>query len=171
MDLFPSNLLSNLVVYKTFSPDIPANFTGGYINLSTKEFPEQFTVQASASVGYNTNATFQPNVLTDNYGKLHALGFADKSRAMPRQIKDGITPRSFDLPQAQMLDVFAARGIGLVVVRVAARGRAEQALPVAAAMELVGVLHDVAHFVAHMEDRATNSIRARHRWRRIAPDT
>lgn len=104
MDLFPSNLLSNLVVYKTFSPDIPANFTGGYVNLTTREFPEQFTVQASASVGYNSNATFQQNVLTDNYGKLHALGFADKTRAMPRQIKDGITTRSFDLPQAQMLD-------------------------------------------------------------------
>lgn len=104
MDLFPSNLISNLIVYKTFSPDIPANFTGGYINISTKEFPDQFTLQFSGSVGYNTNTTFQKNILTDNYGKLHAFGFADKSRSMPSSIRDGITPRSFDLPQAQQLD-------------------------------------------------------------------
>jgi hypothetical protein len=53
MDLFPANLIDNMVVYKTFSPEIPANFTGGYVNISTKEFPEQFTMQFSASAGYN----------------------------------------------------------------------------------------------------------------------
>lgn len=104
MDLFPSNLLDNLIVYKTFSPDIPANFTGGYINISTKEFPERFTLQASASLGYNANTTFRNNVLTDNLGRWHALGFADRSRRMPSVVRDGITPRAFDLPGAMMLD-------------------------------------------------------------------
>lgn len=105
MDLFPSNLIDNLVVYKTFSPDIPASFSGGFINISTKEFPEQFSLQFSGSLGYNTNATFQENVLTDDLGKLHALGFADKGRRMPASIRDGITPRTFDLGQAQQLDM------------------------------------------------------------------
>lgn len=104
MDLFPSNLIDNLIVYKTFSPDIPASFTGGYINISTKEFPDQFTMQFSASLGYNTNTTFQKNILTDNFGKLHALGFADKNRSMPASVRNGITPRSFDLAMAQQLD-------------------------------------------------------------------
>ena len=105
MDLFPSNLINNLIVYKTFSPDIPANFTGGYINISTKEFPEQFTLQFSGSLGYNTNATFKKNILTDDYGKLHLLGFADQDRSMPASIRDGITPRSFNLAEAQQLDM------------------------------------------------------------------
>ena len=104
MDLFPSNLINNLVVYKTFSPDIPAGFTGGFINISTKEFPDQFTLQFSGSLGYNTNATFQKNILTDDFGKFHPFGFADKGRSLPASIRDGITPRSFDLPQAQQLD-------------------------------------------------------------------
>ncbi len=104
MDLFPSTLLNDLIVYKTFSPDIPANFTGGYIDISTKEFPEQFTLQLSASLGYNTSTTFKKNVLTDRYGKFHALGFADKNRSMPASIRDGISPRSFDLADAQKLD-------------------------------------------------------------------
>ena len=104
MDLFPSQLISNLIVYKTFSPDIPASFTGGYINISTKEFPEQFTMQASASLGYNTNTTFKDNVLTDNFGKLHGFGFSDKNRALPASIRDGVTPRTFDFAQAKQLD-------------------------------------------------------------------
>jgi TonB-dependent receptor len=104
MDLFPSNLIDNLVVYKTFSPEIPANFTGGYINISTKEFPDQFTLQFSGSLGYNTNTTFKKNILTDDFGALHPLGFSDKKRAMPGAVKDGITPRSFDMTQAQRLD-------------------------------------------------------------------
>src|SRR5690606_7300885 len=104
MDLFPSHLLENLVVYKTFSPDIPGSFTGGYINLSTKEFPEQFTVRISASLGYNSNTTFAKNVLTDDFGKWHALGFADPERKMPVTIRSGVTPRAFDLASAQKLD-------------------------------------------------------------------
>lgn len=104
MDLFPANLIDNLTVYKTFSPEIPANFTGGYVNISTKEFPDQFTFQVSASAGYNDNATFASGVLSDNWGKNHWLGFADKNRALPRRVADGVTPRSFTLNQAVALD-------------------------------------------------------------------
>lgn len=104
MDLFPSNLIDNLIVYKTFSPEIPANFTGGYVNISTKEFPDQFTVQASASSGYNTNATFTSGVITDDWGKSHRFGFADKARFVPEVVRDGVQPRSFTLSEARILD-------------------------------------------------------------------
>ncbi len=98
MDLFPSNLIDNLTVYKTFSPDLPANFSGGYVDISTKEFPDQFTLQISASVGYNTNTTFQSGVLTDDFGPNHRLGVIDKNRSLPRRVKDGVTQVSFDNP-------------------------------------------------------------------------
>jgi TonB-dependent receptor len=104
MDLFPSNLIDNLVVYKTFSPEIPANFTGGYVNIATKEFPDQFTLQASGSLGYNTNATFTSGVLTDDFGKNHILGFADSDRDIPANVANGVTPRSFYPNIAQQLD-------------------------------------------------------------------
>lgn len=105
MDLFPANLIDNLTVYKTFSPEIPANFSGGYVNISTKEFPDQFTLQVSGSVGFNTNATFKEGVLTDNFGRNHRFGMIDKDRELPRRIKDGVTQVSFDNPgQARALD-------------------------------------------------------------------
>jgi outer membrane receptor protein involved in Fe transport len=104
MDLFPSNLIDNLIVYKTFSPEIPANFTGGYVNIATKEFPDQFTVQFSASAGYNGNSTFTNGVITDDWGKSHALGFADKNRFAPEIVRNGVQPRSFVLSEARILD-------------------------------------------------------------------
>lgn len=104
MDLFPSNLIDNILIYKTFSPEIPANFTGGYVNISTKEFPDQLTIQASASIGYNTNATFTENVITDDWGKGHVFGRADKDRFVPGIVADGVQPRSFNLIEAQQLD-------------------------------------------------------------------
>ena len=39
MDLFATNLLSNILVIKSARADMPADFTGGVIDIITKEFP------------------------------------------------------------------------------------------------------------------------------------
>ena len=83
MDLFPSNLIDNMVILKTFSPDLPGNFTGGYIDITTKDFPDRFTFQASASLGFNDQATFNNDFLTYNGGGIEFLGFDDGTRALP----------------------------------------------------------------------------------------
>ena len=90
MDLFPTNLIDNIVVYKTFSPELPASFAGGLVNVSTKEFPETFTMQFSASGGFNTNASLNNNFLYHDLGKGHALGFKDNSRTLPQELQDGV---------------------------------------------------------------------------------
>ncbi|MFZ6664603.1 TonB-dependent receptor domain-containing protein [Peijinzhouia sedimentorum] len=90
MDLFPTNLIDNIVVYKTFSPELPASFTGGLVNVNTKEFPETFTLQASFSGGYNTNASFNDKYLTHDLGKGHVGGFKDERRILPNDLKDGV---------------------------------------------------------------------------------
>ena len=38
MDLFPTNLIDNLSITKSFSPELPGSFTGGLINIETKDF-------------------------------------------------------------------------------------------------------------------------------------
>lgn len=38
-DLFPSNMIQNLVTAKTFTPDQPGNFSGGLVKINTREFP------------------------------------------------------------------------------------------------------------------------------------
>lgn len=102
MDLFPSNLLDNIVVYKTFSPELPASFTGGYVNVTTKEFPERFTFQASGSLGYNTNATFNDQFLAQEPGRSAYLGIDGGRRDIPGAVSDGVPNFSEGLSNPQV---------------------------------------------------------------------
>ncbi len=83
MDIFPTNLLDNIVVYKTFTPDLPGDFTGGTIDVTTKDFPEEETFSISAGIGYNPTMHFKNNFLSYEGGKLDFLGFDDGTRALP----------------------------------------------------------------------------------------
>ncbi len=83
MDLFPTNLIDNILVYKTFSPNLPGDFSGGYVDIATKDFPDQLTINASASLGYNTLATFNSGFFSYKGGKTDWLGIDDGTRAVP----------------------------------------------------------------------------------------
>lgn len=85
MDLFPTNLIENMSVYKSFSPDLPADFTGGLVNIETKDFPEQQTVLFSSSLSYNTLSSFRSDFLTYQGGNLDNLGMDDGTRAIPTE--------------------------------------------------------------------------------------
>lgn len=56
-DILPSNLIDNIVVNKTATPDLPADFAGGIIQITTKEVPDRNSFYISAGTGYNTNST------------------------------------------------------------------------------------------------------------------
>jgi TonB-dependent receptor len=82
MDIFPSNLIENIYVYKAFSPDLPGDFAGGVVNLVTKEFPEQKSFNISLGVGYNPAMHFNSNALAATTGNTAILGF-DNSSDLP----------------------------------------------------------------------------------------
>ena len=88
LDMFPSNMIDNIIVHKAFTPDLTGEFTGGLVNVTTKEFPDQFTLQFSGSVGVNDQATFNNNYLTYRGGELDRLGFDDGTRALPSVIEN-----------------------------------------------------------------------------------
>jgi outer membrane receptor protein involved in Fe transport len=56
LDLFPSDIVSNLVVAKTFAPDSPSNTSGGLTNIITHDYPEDFELKLSAGSGFSSNA-------------------------------------------------------------------------------------------------------------------
>ena len=56
LDLFPSEVVSDLVVAKTFAPGVPGNSAGGSIDIVTREYPEDFELLLKAKSGFNTNA-------------------------------------------------------------------------------------------------------------------
>lgn len=62
-DLIPASMIDNVVVYKTFSPELPGDFAGGLVQISTVSNPEKNHLQISYSNGYAAGSTFQQHLL------------------------------------------------------------------------------------------------------------
>ena len=92
MDLFPTNLIDNLVVIKTLNADLPADYSGAYINVITRDFPEEFTFNYSGSFGFNTNSTFNSDFLTSQTSDTDWLGFDNGFRDYPEMIDQSGVP-------------------------------------------------------------------------------
>lgn len=90
MDIFPTTVLSNMVVSKTFTADQPANFSGGLVDIETRAFPAEKTFSISGGIGYNPSMHFQDNFLTYNGGNLDFLGMDDGTREIPTQGVDRV---------------------------------------------------------------------------------
>ena len=64
MDLFPTNILSNVLVIKSSTAELPADFTGGIVNIETKDFPSEKENSISISADYNPNYHFNNDFLS-----------------------------------------------------------------------------------------------------------
>ncbi len=84
-DIVPANLLDNIVVSKTFTPDQPGDFAGGSVNLTTKEFPEKLTLSASTGTSYNTQSSLR-EFMTYRGGDRDWLGLDDGARSIPDRV-------------------------------------------------------------------------------------
>lgn len=58
-DIVPANLIENIVISKTSTPDMPADFAGGNIQVLTKDIPDQNYVNLGLGYSYNTQSTFK----------------------------------------------------------------------------------------------------------------
>lgn len=83
MDLFPTSVIDNILVIKSFTADLPADFTGGVVDISTRDFPEERTADLSVSIGINPSMHFNPDYLYYEGGKKDFLGYDDGTRRIP----------------------------------------------------------------------------------------
>ncbi|MFB5946054.1 TonB-dependent receptor [Albibacterium profundi] len=83
MDIFPTNILENIVVVKSASAELPADFTGGVVDIVTKDFPTQKQFGISISGDFNPDMHFKDNFLSYNGGGTDFLGFDDGTRKLP----------------------------------------------------------------------------------------
>ncbi|MEJ2595721.1 MAG: TonB-dependent receptor, partial [bacterium] len=83
MDIFPTGIIDNLIIFKSFSADLPADFTGGIIDINIKDFPEKRKANISLSAQYNPSMHFNSGFLKYNGGKTDWLGYDDGTRTIP----------------------------------------------------------------------------------------
>ena len=85
MDIFPTSLIDNMIVNKSFSAELPADFTGGLVNIELASFPNKKTQNISFRAGYNPNFHLRNDYLDYKGGNFDFLGFDDGTRAIPAE--------------------------------------------------------------------------------------
>lgn len=102
MDLFPTNILSNVIVIKSATAELPADFTGAIVDIETKDIPNSKQQSISISGEYNPDMHFNPNYLAYVGGNTDFLGFDDGTRDLPTNasiLGQGFDPRFGLTPQ------------------------------------------------------------------------
>ncbi|MFP4024750.1 MAG: TonB-dependent receptor domain-containing protein [Thiohalospira sp.] len=90
MDIFPSNIIENILINKTFSPDMPGESTGGHVDIVTKDFPEKFSFQFSTSFGYNPQTNLNNDFLSYNGSNTDIMGFDNGKRSIPNIAQEAL---------------------------------------------------------------------------------
>lgn len=65
MDIFPTNLIDNIIVKKSASSELGADFTGGTVDINLKDFSINPEYNVSFSAGYNPDMHFNNNFVKD----------------------------------------------------------------------------------------------------------
>ena len=88
-DLFPAQIIDNIIINKAFVPELPGEWAGGLIQVNTKDIPTKnfFNVQ----VGTSANSLITgKEFLKDKGGKTDWYGIDDGTRSLP----NGYTTKS-----------------------------------------------------------------------------
>ncbi len=82
-DVFPSNILDNIIIMKTGQPNLPSEWAGGLIQLNTRDIPEKSFFNISYGINFNEGSTFKP-YKTNEGSKTDFLGFDNSVRPLPK---------------------------------------------------------------------------------------
>ena len=83
MDIFPTSILDNIIVVKSAAAEYAADFTGGVIDIVTKDFPTKANYSISIGTGYNPNMHFRDDYLSYTGSKTDFLGYDNGMRNLP----------------------------------------------------------------------------------------
>lgn len=92
IDIFPTNLIDNMMVSKTAVGEMPADFTGGIVNIETKDFPDEKVFNVSVGVGFNPSMHLNKNFISYEGSNTDLLGFDNGARALPNLARNSSLP-------------------------------------------------------------------------------
>ena len=83
LDIFPTNIIDNVQIVKSFTADLSADFTGGLVNIVTKDFPTNESYSFSIGGSYNSSMHFKSDFLKYTASNTSFLGFDNGSLKLP----------------------------------------------------------------------------------------
>lgn len=87
LDIFPAGLISGVTTSKTFTPDLPGDFSGAQVDIQTREYPTSTRFNLSLGGGFNSVSTGEATLVAPREaGDLLALGAGE------RPIPSGLVP-------------------------------------------------------------------------------
>jgi len=81
-DIIPSSMIENIMIFKSPAAELPAEFSGGFVKITTKNLPEKNGAFFSYGTGISGNTTFR-NFYKPVSGGTDWLGFDNGFRALP----------------------------------------------------------------------------------------
>ncbi len=90
-DIIPSSQLNNMLIVKSPSPEYPADFTGGFVLINTKEVPDVNSARISLSANVN-DATHFASFYHGKGSDTDFLGFDNGLRSLRGGIHAPLTP-------------------------------------------------------------------------------
>ncbi|WNG31001.1 outer membrane beta-barrel protein [Cystobacter fuscus] len=85
LDLFPTTLLANLNVVKSYTADLPGTFGGGTLLIETNTYPSKFEFKPRLTLSGDSLSTFRPRN-TQPGSFLETLGFTGPGRQLPASV-------------------------------------------------------------------------------------
>ncbi|MDR6337596.1 outer membrane receptor protein involved in Fe transport [Filimonas zeae] len=80
-DIIPAHLVESMIVYKTLTPDLSAEFGGGLLSVTTRSIPTSNFLTVTAGSSYNDLTTGKPFISQQLEGREY-WGLAGKNRAL-----------------------------------------------------------------------------------------
>jgi hypothetical protein len=88
-DVIPSSMIDNMLVYKTGSPELSSEATGGFIKIFTKNIPDENFLNVEYEAGYNEKTTFKDTYRLPG-STFDLLGFGSGARGLPSNFPDNL---------------------------------------------------------------------------------
>ena len=105
LDLFPAEFIDSISIAKTYSADLPGDFSGGLADIQLLDFPQQLTYGFGLSTSGNSNTTFQDFNTYKGSGKDY-FGFGGDYRKIPSIVPDRNLGESGNTPPSGQLGAF-----------------------------------------------------------------
>jgi outer membrane cobalamin receptor len=105
LDLFPATMLDTIEIQKGYTASLPGEFSGGTVDLRTRRVPDEFILDLSGLLGFNTEASFAKGLRYEG-GDFDWIGVDDGHRDLPKPLARALSGGRILRPKTPVAEGF-----------------------------------------------------------------